>query len=106
MEDSRKKKANKSNVPEASTNVTRRKFLKGAGAVGLGAVAMSGGVLQAINAEAKTEKGTIPVGGGVPLTGWAAADGRLLRWGTNTCVARLSGKVHPQRPVRCSPWGN
>ena len=62
-------------APKAPADVTRRKFLTGAGIVGLGAVAVSGGMLSAINAEAKQKNGTIPVGGGVPLTGWAAADG-------------------------------
>lgn len=70
----------KKNVPEISQKEAlgdegRRSFLKGAGLVGAGAAVAGSGMLKAINAEAKQKSGTIPVGGGVPLTGWAAADG-------------------------------
>jgi branched-chain amino acid transport system substrate-binding protein len=53
----------------------RRKFLRGAAALGTGAVAGSSTLLSTINNGAKAEGEPIPIGGGVPLTGWAAADG-------------------------------
>jgi branched-chain amino acid transport system substrate-binding protein len=53
---------------------TRRQFLGRAGAVGVGA-GLGSSMLAAINNGAKAAGEPIPVGGGVPLTGWAAADG-------------------------------
>jgi branched-chain amino acid transport system substrate-binding protein len=53
----------------------RRKFLTRGAALGAGAVAGSAALLADINGGAKAAGDPIPVGGGVPLTGWAAADG-------------------------------
>ena len=53
---------------------TRRQFLGRAGAAGAGA-ALGSSMLAAINNGAKAAGDPIPIGGGVPLTGWAAADG-------------------------------
>lgn len=53
----------------------RRRFLKGAGLVGAGTAAASLGLLAEINDGARAEGEPIPIGGGMPLTGWAAADG-------------------------------
>ena len=54
---------------------SRRKFLR-AGTAGAGA-ALGASMLSAINNGARADEGDpIPIGGGVPLTGWAAADGR------------------------------
>lgn len=53
----------------------RRRFLKGAGLAGVGAMAGSLGMLAEINDGVAAEGDPILIGGGVPLTGWAAADG-------------------------------
>ena len=55
--------------PERSTD--RRAFLKGAAAAGVGSAAL----LATINNGAKAAGDPIKVGGAVPITGWAAADG-------------------------------
>ena len=57
------------------SNEGRRRFLKGAGLAGVGAVAASAGLLAEINDGAKASGTPIPLGSGVPITGWAAADG-------------------------------
>lgn len=53
----------------------RRRFLKGAGLASLGVLAASSGTLATINNGAKAQGEPIPLGSGVPITGWAAADG-------------------------------
>jgi branched-chain amino acid transport system substrate-binding protein len=55
------------------TDVSRRGFLAKS-VVGAGAV-VSGTMLSAINNGAKADGDPIPLGGGMPVTGWAAADG-------------------------------
>jgi branched-chain amino acid transport system substrate-binding protein len=60
---------------------SRRSFLKGAGLAGVGAAAMSSGLLADINDGVRAEGDPIPVGGCVPLTGWAAADGLSFKSG-------------------------
>ena len=52
---------------------SRRGFLSKS-AVGAGA-ALTGTMLGAINNGAKADGDPIPLGGGMPMTGWAAADG-------------------------------
>ena len=59
---------------ERPADLTRRRFLGSAGALGVGVTAGST-MLAAINNGAKAAGEPIPIGGGVPLTGWAAADG-------------------------------
>ena len=65
----------------AATEPGRRNFLKRAVGAAAGAgVALGSGMLAAINSQAKeagktTDNKPIPIGAGVPLTGWAAADG-------------------------------
>jgi branched-chain amino acid transport system substrate-binding protein len=56
----------------------RRNFLKGLSLAGVGTAALSAGLIADINAKhgVKAAEGEpIPVGGAVPITGWAAADG-------------------------------
>ena len=55
------------------TNNSRRSFLKTAGAAGIGGTALS--MLAGINGGVAASGEAIPIGGGMPLTGWAAADG-------------------------------
>lgn len=62
-------------IEEAMENESRRRFLRGAAALGVGGLAGSATLLSTVNNGAKAEGEPIPVGGGVPLTGWAAADG-------------------------------
>ena len=57
----------------AGSKINRRGLLK-TGAVGGGAL-LGTNLLSAINNGAKAAGKPIPVGGGVPVTGWAAADG-------------------------------
>ena len=60
------------------TRESRRNFLKGMSLAGVGTAALSAGLLADINVKAgvKAAEGEpIPVGGAVPITGWAAADG-------------------------------
>lgn len=59
---------------QPSLDSTRRGFIKGAAALGAGGAAASTALLGAINQGAAAEGEPIPVGGAVPLTGWAAAD--------------------------------
>ena len=62
----------------AAGGLSRRNFLKGTGLAGVGGVALGAGMLADINVSkgVKAAEGEpIPIGGGVPLTGWAAADG-------------------------------
>ncbi len=61
-------------TPGGPSNPARRRFFGNAGKLGFGA-AMSGTMLAALNRGAKADGEPIPIGGGVPLTGWAAADG-------------------------------
>ncbi len=53
----------------------RRKFLTRTAARGAGAIAGGSTLLADINGGVKAAGDPIPIGGGVPLTGWAAADG-------------------------------
>ena len=53
----------------------RRRFLKGAGLASLGVLAASSGTPATINNGGKAQGEPIPLGSGVPITGWAAADG-------------------------------
>ena len=55
------------------TNKSRRSFLKTAGIAGVGGTALS--MLAGINGGVAAKGEAIPIGGGMPLTGWAAADG-------------------------------
>lgn len=57
------------------TQPSRRSFLKGTAMLGAGAFAAGGTMLADINRGAKAQGEPIKIGGGVPLTGWAAADG-------------------------------
>ena len=68
----------KQSAAGAASRLSRRNFLKGAGLAGVGGVALGAGMLADINGSkgVKAAEGEpIPIGGGVPLTGWAAADG-------------------------------
>jgi len=56
-------------------NESRRRFLKGATVAAAGGVAATSTLLADINGGAKAAGKAIPIGGGVPLTGWAATDG-------------------------------
>ena len=67
------KRSNSADHETASAKASRRRFL-GTAAVGGGAL-LGSNLLSAINNGAKAAGKPIPVGGGVPLTGWAAADG-------------------------------
>jgi len=58
----------------APSDPGRRRFFGTAGKVGAGA-AMTATMLGALNRGAKADGEPIPIGAGVPLTGWAAADG-------------------------------
>ena len=60
-------------VEKKAVNSGRRGFLAKS-AVGAGA-ALTGTMLSAINNGAKADGEPIPLGGGMPVTGWAAADG-------------------------------
>ena len=60
------------------SRLSRRNFLKGISLAGMGGAALSAGMLAEINAARSVKAADaepIPVGCGVPLTGWAAADG-------------------------------
>lgn len=61
--------------PGGVTQPSRRRFLKGTAMLGAGAFAAGGTMLADINRGAKAQGEPIKIGGGVPLTGWAAADG-------------------------------
>lgn len=61
--------------PSGVTQPSRRRFLKGTAMLGAGAFAAGGTMLADINRGAKAQGEPIKIGGGVPLTGWAAADG-------------------------------
>jgi branched-chain amino acid transport system substrate-binding protein len=67
---------NKRNGTSVGSTLGRRNFLRvsAAGAAAGGAV-LSTNILSAVNNGAKAAGEPIPIGGGVPLTGWAAADG-------------------------------
>jgi branched-chain amino acid transport system substrate-binding protein len=68
----------KQSAAGAASRLSRRNFLKGASLAGVGGVALGAGMLADINGSmgVKAAEGEpIPIGGGVPLTGWAAADG-------------------------------
>lgn len=65
---SRSARANEPRWPD------RRRFFGQAGKLGTGA-AITGTILASLNKGARAEGDPIPVGAGVPLTGWAAADG-------------------------------
>ena len=54
---------------------SRRDFFRRSAVIGAGAVAASSTLLAGVNRGAKADGEPIPIGGGVPLTGWAAADG-------------------------------
>jgi len=63
---------------QAAPAASRRGFLAGGAAAGVGAAAM----LAAMNKQAKAQDGEpVPVGGALPLSGWAAADGVEFRNG-------------------------
>jgi branched-chain amino acid transport system substrate-binding protein len=59
----------------SNTDPGRRAFLKRSAVLGAGAFVAGGTMLADINGGAKAQGASIPIGGGVPLTGWAAADG-------------------------------
>jgi branched-chain amino acid transport system substrate-binding protein len=67
------KRTNSADRETALPKSDRRRFL-GTAAIGGGAL-LGSGLLSAINNGAKAAGKPIPIGGGVPLTGWAAADG-------------------------------
>ena len=69
---------------------SRRSFMKGAGLAGVGAAAMSSGMLADINDGARAEGEPIPVGGCVPLTGWAAADGLSFKSGLELACEEIN----------------
>ena len=63
---------------DQTTGLNRRNFLKGLSLAGVGGAALSSSLLGDLNLKAgvKAAEGEpIPVGGAVPITGWAAADG-------------------------------
>ena len=64
-------------------SLSRRKFLSNSAIGGAGAV-FAGSMLSSINNSAEAAGEPIPLGGGMPMTGWAAADGiefkGLKRW--------------------------
>ena len=66
---------NRAGERRSLTNPGRRDFLKRSALVGAGAFAAGGTMLADINGGVKAQGAPIPIGGGVPLTGWAAADG-------------------------------
>jgi len=55
-------------------SLSRRKFLSNSAIGGAGAV-FAGSMLSSINNSAEAAGEPIPLGGGMPMTGWAAADG-------------------------------
>ena len=69
---------------------SRRNFMKGAGLAGLGAAAMTSGLLADINDGVRAEGEPIPVGGCVPLTGWAAADGLSFKSGLELACEEIN----------------
>jgi branched-chain amino acid transport system substrate-binding protein len=60
--------------PETALPKSNRRRFLGTAAIG-GSALLGSGLLSAINNGAKAAGKPIPIGGGVPLTGWAAADG-------------------------------
>lgn len=68
----------------------RRSFLKGAGLAGIGGLAASAGLLADINDGVAAEGKPIPVGGCVPLTGWAAADGISFKSGLEMACEEIN----------------
>ena len=69
---------------------SRRNFMKGAGLAGFGAAAMTSGLLADINDGVRAEGEPIPVGGCVPLTGWAAADGLSFKSGLELACEEIN----------------
>lgn len=60
---------------ETLENAGRRRFFGKAATLGVGGLAGSAALLASINDGAKAQGEPIKVGGAVPITGWAAADG-------------------------------
>jgi hypothetical protein len=60
---------------ETIENAGRRRFFGKAASLGVGGLTGSAALLASINDGAKAQGDPIKVGGAVPITGWAAADG-------------------------------
>ncbi|MEO1194260.1 MAG: ABC transporter substrate-binding protein [Pseudomonadota bacterium] len=74
-------------TPPAAAKASRRGFMAATGAAGLGAAAMLAGV----NRDAKAQSSDpIPVGGALPLSGFAAADGIEFRRGLEMAAAEIN----------------
>src|SRR6516165_9752192 len=72
----------------ALSNSNRRRFL-GTAAIG-GSVLLGSNLLSALNNGTKAAGKPIPVGGGVPLTGWAAADGIEFKRGLEIACEEIN----------------
>jgi len=81
---------------------SRRRFFGTVGKVGAGA-ALSATMLASLNRGAKADGEPIPIGAGVPLTGWAAADGIEFQRAMEMAVDEINemGGIlgRPLRPV-------
>lgn len=97
-----KKKSRSFQIDNAPANVGRRRFLGNAAALGAGA-ALSSSALAAMNDGAKATGKPIPIGAGVPLTGWAAADGIEFKRGLEMACDEINaiGGIlgRPMEPV-------
>jgi branched-chain amino acid transport system substrate-binding protein len=74
----------------SSVDPVRRGILKQAAILGTGAVVGGGSLLQTINNGAMAQGEPIPVGGGNPLTGWAAADGLEFKNGLDLACEEIN----------------
>ena len=79
----------KRGVSRSASGVSRRSFLKKSG-LAAGAAVSGPAALMALNKGAKAEGEPIPVGGAVPLTGWAASDGIEVRRGLEMAVEEVN----------------